>query len=385
MYNKGFNLGLICLLAVIQATAQINYVSNDNQTGDWLDDNSWIDVAAWANQNPSQPTNSTASSIDVYGYITRQGDLNVTNANPVITVRDTLVVTGNTLLGSGASLNVPAGGLLIVTGNLTTQGAFTLGNAGRVVVGGDVSVTNGSITNNQDFYILGSTSVSGGGGVLGCASPPCDPATLFGDESDLRNNDPSLEIFLQTLSVLPVEYVSFTAYGEQQGITLSWATASELNNDYFEIQRSVNGTDFQTIGRVDGHGTSYHTIQYSFTDTSPKDGVNYYRLKQYDFDGAFEYSQLVREFFNLKPVVDLKFFPNPASEKLNIIFDQRFLNTNVQVKLYDSKGIVAVEQEIIPTSLASVIELDRLEDPGIYMLHVSNHAFEEFNPILVTR
>ena len=84
MYNKGFNLGLICLLAVIQATAQINYVSNDNQTGDWLDDNSWIDVAAWANQNPSQPTNSTASSIDVYGYITRQGDLNVTNANPVI-------------------------------------------------------------------------------------------------------------------------------------------------------------------------------------------------------------------------------------------------------------------------------------------------------------
>lgn len=383
--HKGFNLGLACFLAVIQASAQINYVSNDNQTGDWLDNNSWIDVAAWANQNPSQPTNSNANSIDVYGYITRQGNLNVTNANPVITVRDTLVISGNTLLGSGASLNVPAGGLLIITGDLTTQGSFALGNSGRVVVGGNVSVTNGSITNNQDFYALGTTSVSGGGNVDGCEPwETCDPAATLGDVDDLRNNDPSLETFFQTLGVLPVEYVSFTAQGELQGITLSWATASELNNDYFEIQRSTNGTDFRTIGHVAGHGTSYQATQYSFTDTSPVDGVNYYRLKQYDFDGAFEYSPLIREFFNLKPV-DLKFFPNPASGRLNIVFDPRFLNTNVQVKLYDSKGIVAMEQEVTPTSLTSIIDLNGLDDPGIYMLHVSNHAFEEANPVLVTR
>lgn len=377
--SKAAFTGLLCSFLAAGAAGQISFVSNDNYTGDWLDDNSW------APQNPSHPTSSSADAIAINGYITRQGDLTVNNANPVITVVDTLIITGNAILGSGARLNVPANGLLIVTGDLTTQGAFNLGNSGRVVVGGNVSVTNGSITNNQDFYVFGSTSTSGGGGIDGCFPwVACDPAANLGDENDLRTNDPSLRTFLETLNVLPVELIFFEASTEKETIALKWATASELNNDYFEIQRSGNGIDFEKIGMVEGNGTIHRTIHYSFEDRSPLNGVNYYRLKQHDFDGAFEYSHIVRDFFDIRQA-ELKVYPNPARENLQISLDDRFINTTVQLKLYDSKGMVAMEREFVPSSSMSMIGLENVKVPGIYVLHVRNGRFEEFGQVAVAR
>ena len=379
----------LCLLSSVVVNGQIDYDSNDNYSGNWLDDNSWIDVANWAPQNPSHPTNSNASSIDVFGYITRQGDLTVNNANPVMTIHDTLIVSGNIILGSGASMNVPANGLLIVTGNLRTQGSFNLGNSGRVVVGGDVNVANGSITNNQDLYVLGTTSTSGGGQVDGCFPwQSCDPAANLGDEDDLRNNDPSLEQFLQSLNilppVLPVELISFDATIQEEEIVLSWTTASELNNDYFEIQRSENGKDFHMIGSMDGSGTTQQMTHYSFTDGSPVRGANYYRLKQYDLDGAFEYSAPVVGFFDAEHK-DLTVHPNPAIDQLHLSLSHKFINTKVHLKLYDSHGAIALEHKFAPNTFAAAIELESVKSPGFYLIHVSNGAFEEFDRVMILK
>ncbi|TRX59137.1 hypothetical protein FNH22_11480 [Fulvivirga sp. M361] len=389
---------LLFLLSSLVAYGQIDYDSHDNYTGDWLNNDSWVDLdptQSWAPQTPSDPdnnilTNRNANNIDISGYITRRGDLTVEQANPVITVYDTLLVTGNVILGSGASMNVPANGLLIVTGNLTTKGSFELGNSGRVVVGRDVNVTNGNINNNQDFYVFGTTNTSGGGKIDGCDQydPKCDVPNALDDEDDLRNNDPSLEQFLQSLNilppVLPVELISFDATMQEEEIVLSWTTASELNNDYFEIQRSENGIDFHMIGSMDGSGTTQQMTHYSFTDGSPFRGANYYRLKQYDLDGAFEYSAPVVRFFDAEHK-DLTVHPNPAIGQLHLSLSHKFINTKVHLKLYDSNGAIALEHKFAPHTFAAAIELESVKTPGFYLIHVSNGAFEEFDRVLILK
>jgi hypothetical protein len=92
-------------------------------------------------------------------------------------------------------------------------------------------------------------------------------------------------------SSLPVELISFNAKAvDNQYIQLDWATATEINNDGFEVLRSTNGSDFERIAWMDGHGNSTETNEYVFRDHGVNKGVNYYyQLKQIDFDGQYEY------------------------------------------------------------------------------------------------
>ncbi|HLG34911.1 MAG TPA: T9SS type A sorting domain-containing protein, partial [Bacteroidia bacterium] len=110
------------------------------------------------------------------------------------------------------------------------------------------------------------------------------------------NNSSTAEIFVAKLGPsvgLPVELVSFTGENKNNINHLHWSTASEINNDYFVVERSSNGIDFENIGTVDGHGNSTQIINYSYEDLSSLTGINYYRLKQIDYDGEFEYSQII--------------------------------------------------------------------------------------------
>lgn len=93
-------------------------------------------------------------------------------------------------------------------------------------------------------------------------------------------------------SPLPVELIAFDATKESNYVQLDWVTASELNNDYFEILKSDNGVHFESIGRVAGVGTSQQSNRYSFTDFDTKSS-NYYKLKQVDYDGISTYSEVI--------------------------------------------------------------------------------------------
>ena len=93
---------------------------------------------------------------------------------------------------------------------------------------------------------------------------------------------------------LPVELISFNAFDKDSDVSLKWTTASETNNDYFVVEKSVNGQDYFEIGKVDGNGNSSTKSDYSFRDTDPSQGIVYYRLKQIDFDGGENYSIVVK-------------------------------------------------------------------------------------------
>lgn len=121
--------------------------------------------------------------------------------------------------------------------------------------------------------------------------------------------------------VLPVELLTFTGSAINGIVQLQWSTASELNNDLFEIQRADSSLTFVTIGTINGNGNSEELINYEFIDQLPLEGTNYYRLKQIDFDGEFEIFETI--FVYVQPVVStrkrLNIYPNPAVDGYLVI------------------------------------------------------------------
>lgn len=116
---------------------------------------------------------------------------------------------------------------------------------------------------------------------------------------------------------LPVELLELEARPHQQVIFVEWTTATEHGADYFEVQRSDDNNNFTAIGQVNAVGDALFPNDYRFTDTAPLRGANYYRLRQVDRDGSFEFSQSVVAFMNgngQRPAL----FPNPAHETLQI-------------------------------------------------------------------
>ena len=136
---------------------------------------------------------------------------------------------------------------------------------------------------------------------------------------------------------LPVELLSFTAKKETKGVLLEWETATEVNNAFFQVERSLDGKVFDAISKVEGVGNSDITQSYQMMDKNPRTGINYYRLKQVDFDGDFEYHPIVS--VDMAPIKEasLQLFPNPAIDKVNV-----FLPSSVEgpadIAIYNAMG-----------------------------------------------
>jgi len=119
-----------------------------------------------------------------------------------------------------------------------------------------------------------------------------------------------------TNSPLPIELISFDAQSYQSKVLLNWVTASEINNDYFNIERSKNGYDWEIIKQVDAAGNSSEQLNYQIFDFKPYSEVSYYRLKQTDFDGLFSYSDI--KVVNFKKNNEFILYPNPSKNTITI-------------------------------------------------------------------
>jgi hypothetical protein len=119
--------------------------------------------------------------------------------------------------------------------------------------------------------------------------------------------------FYQNTTPLPVELLSLTASLAGTQARLEWTTASELNNMGFEVQRSMDGDNWNALGFVDGKGTTLEKQAYQFTDAQPSNGVNYYRLRQIDTDGASHISARVEVVVGTIGV-SFGVYPNPATD-----------------------------------------------------------------------
>jgi len=114
-----------------------------------------------------------------------------------------------------------------------------------------------------------------------------------------------------TNNPLPIELLDFNALLNEDVVEVTWVTATETNNDYFTVERSADGENFEPIEFVDGAGNSSRAISYNLTDYEPLETISYYRLKQTDFDGTFTYSKLVAVDRTVSTDGNMSIYPNP--------------------------------------------------------------------------
>jgi hypothetical protein len=171
---------------------------------------------------------------------------------------------------------------------------------------------------------------------------------------------------------LPVELTSFEVTAQRSFVEISWSTASELNNDFFTVERMFeNGETFEPISTVPGAGTTRKAKHYRVEDHTISAGLWYYRIKQTDFDGAFSYS----------PVRSVKvsgqgfwqIHPNPANgESFWIRFTAAELNQAVALVVIDQQGRTAFTHTLSVNSLNEEIKIPVQLSPGVYLVRIQS-------------
>lgn len=179
------------------------------------------------------------------------------------------------------------------------------------------------------FYIAAATASSGNatsvlgggnvtdmgaldGGNTGCPCTGLSGCALFDCQTDCVNS---------AFTSLPVELLYFDATSTGKNTQLKWATATEIGNSHFEIEHSTDGINFRELAHVEGNGNSVSTIKYDFIHNNPEQGINYYRLKQLDYDGLFEFSPIKAVNFRAEEAESFSIIPSMAT-------------TNIAVKLF---------------------------------------------------
>ncbi len=164
---------------------------------------------------------------------------------------------------------------------------------------------------------------------------------------------------------LPIELLSFIAVGNGDVVELKWTTISEINNDYFTVERSRDGINFEQVVDVDGAGNSRRKIDYLSYDDNPYQGYSYYRLKQTDFDGAHSYSKIVA--VNLSQSKDFLVYPNPVSGQNKFFFVEGLDPGQYTLELYRVNGEKAWFSQIDAGEEIVRIELSD-ELSGLYIV-----------------
>lgn len=181
---------------------------------------------------------------------------------------------------------------------------------------------------------------------------------------------------------LPIELVSFSCRNINRNTNgLSWITASESNNDYFAIERSSDGLNFELIGKQKGAGNSITRLEYAYNDQNSLKGISYYRLKQVDYDGKTTYSQICAVTNNADGGVS--FYPNPVKNILTIDYDFSEKPKTNTISISDVTGKLV---HVNSTFLDSKVSLDcsNLAE-GIYFLKVLIGEKEVVNKFAVQK
>jgi hypothetical protein len=320
---------------------------------DWKSNTSWETLAVlpniWqpavnapANKNPKK-------SIQILSYVDLNDDLIIGNDGIILRIGNGDVVTTNNpykvsdyniLVVRGAFeinndkplLAIEENGILVVFGDLTMGNKSLIVNEGILVVGGQIVHKQGS---DKATYDEGEN----GDGLLFLENGEEDTpdslikapaaAYTFDQLCDLEDIDEianrATDLRRDVLDALcdfmrnggdfplPVELLTFDVRVAAPAVELSWSTATELNNDFFTLERSANGIRFDAIATVAGSGTTNETSHYKYTDQSPLLGMAYYRLSQTDYDGTHEVLG-VRAVNFLPSETAFSMYPNPLQD-----------------------------------------------------------------------
>ncbi|MFT6745968.1 MAG: hypothetical protein ACJAZ2_000306, partial [Glaciecola sp.] len=240
----------------------------------------------------------------------------------------------------------------------------------NMIISFGASGSDRDFSEGAGYTMVGTTkTVNGGGGYLGFSEKDgiasgtqyitgttALQTAPFG-LSGLADLFGAVEIGFRLVSniVLPVELLSFDGHAEEMDNTLNWSTAAEINNDRFDIERSENGLIWDKITEVYGQGNTSTQHDYSYFDKNAECDNCYYRLKQVDFDGEYEYSGAILLVVERKKGFNV--YPNPAIDNVTVDMSE----AEGVISLYNSSGqlLMSVQNSVIGKNKLNVSSLTR--------------------------
>jgi photosystem II stability/assembly factor-like uncharacterized protein len=187
--------------------------------------------------------------------------------------------------------------------------------------------------------------------------------------------------------IIPVELTSFTAIAQSNFVELKWSTATETNNSGFEIERSEDDVSFNKIGFVQGFGTTTEPKSYCYADQSVKNGTFYYRLKQVDYDGSYEYSDVVEVNLNVPIEYGLQQnYPNPFNPSTSIKYS---IPVEIEVRL-EILNVLGEQVELLINETKTAGTYDALWNAsnmssGVYFYRLQAGSFVETKKMILLR
>ncbi len=206
-----------------------------------------------------------------------------------------------------------------------------------------------------NFYAAGN-AVNGNGATSGDSGTGTTPGRLS----------------LAPEGALPIELTNFTAKQYFNSVLLSWATETEENSDYFAVQYSKDGFNFETLDEVNAAGNSSTLINYNYRHLNPIEGNNYYRLIEVDFDGQETISEIIVYRIEAIDGDVVHAYPNPIIDKTSLLIrHEGNLNYNTTLRLFNVSGQLIHMEDLVLMPGENTIELDMTNYPqGYYYLKV---------------
>ena len=319
---------IFCLSVLFNSTHAV--VKNSVGSGNWSTAATWSPAGMPASAdtvNLFHPINLDVNIIiDGMMTVTGSGSLTNTNRSVGISLGATMFNNGGMWIkdftNAGASTNNDT---LFCDNNFSNTGLFT--NNGYVQTMGNARNNPGGIlTGNGGVFRICNNAINTAGGHITGTLDFCDcniPGASPFNSGQSGTMDSAGITICGTALITPmaVTLSSFSAEDEKSNVLLRWTTGSEQNTSHFEIQRSKDGRTFESIGKTKGSGNSTSAKNYEYRDLTAFWGLSFYRLKEVDYNGNFDFSYIVIANHDDLIHKSMLAFPNPFKDDLEVIFD----------------------------------------------------------------
>jgi hypothetical protein len=374
------NLGTAINYTLYTAVGAISNTGITNITGDI-----GTNLGAITGFNPLL----VSGNIDIANAATAQAALDVQAAYNDISSRPQNTAPHAPIFGNGETI-LPGvyhiASAASLAGNLTLDGAndsssiFIISVVGAFTSGAltTVNLINGALASRVFWVASGAMSLDAGTTMKGTLIAGVGAVSMAagGDlEGRLLSTTGAIAVgpggivAVGATSTLSINLHSFRGLCDEQNVVLQWRTATETNNNFFTIERSISGEIWDIVGEVTGAGNSFSSLSYTLTDFVPLKGISYYRLKQTDFNGDFSYEDIISiEKCKDNGANHFIIYPNPSEGKFKLLFNGNSDDLN-SIEIYNSHG----ESIYSSNNFQSTFDLSN-NVPGFYFMRVQHNS-----------
>lgn len=200
-----------------------------------------------------------------------------------------------------------------------------------------------------------------------------------------ETEDYNLVVGAGVICPLPIQLVFYDAIIKDKEIEIKWSTASEVNSDYFTLERSYDNENFVFLNKTQAAGNSYEVNEYSFMDKEAKPNtVVYYRLKQYDNGkNEPEFTKTI-SVYSSKNDIDFNIYPNPVTSNLKLLFPDQLTGQKMNITIFNNFGTEVLKLEMPLLNEISNYEINTSSlQPGVYYLNITDETGTNYNKLFL--